>query len=884
MAKVEVFKLELDAKQYLNVASNLKKKIIELELVQKQLGKTSRGKTTPAFVENQTILKSLRSDYTNLEKAMIGLNKQQVSTAEKTSIVTKEFDKEAKTINEANQQITRLNKLKKDLDVTNKEEKKLLDDINKRIDSNTDFVKKNSSEIEKQKINIGNYVGVLDGVSPRLAGWIRQGQGVLKGLRAQKLALKGTTGGLKLFRLALISTGIGAIVVAFGALITFLTGTQKGMDKVTRVLAPLKIIFQSFVGVIERVGEAMFNAFSNPQEAVEKLWESIKTNIVNRVTAIGGVFKALGKIISSGFTEGFEEFNEETMQLLTGVEDFVDKVKKSANDTKAFFKEAVERGGKIADLSIEISKQESQISKKRETNLNLIREQELITKDQTKSQSQINDALKEAERLTKENLNNENEIINLKVSKLKLEHQSNDTNRDELKELNELEAELEVNKGKARSIELRFLGAKNRLSKENHAKNLARIKEIEAENKKQLDISVENLNIELELFKETNKLKFESDEELNDEFVKSKIKFLEDINALELSNLQFRFANGLIKQNQFDLQKLQLENDFNIQKSELNKEFLQQEEQEKQKQLENDRSARQVEFELQVEENKLKRQTEFEFKLEDEDLQFENEQAILQDRFDTEEISKEEFNRRKELNEKNHLKKIEEITKVNSTALEKIELDRNKNKVELAQKSLGAITGLLSAFGVESKGLSFALATVDVALGIQKAYLSQLVAGDPTSIPRAILAAQQAGIFGAVNLATIAGTTFEKGGLQEIGGKRHSQGGTKFVGEDGTAFEAERGELIGVMSRQASEKFMAFNNMYTDGNGTSGVFQNGGTISLPSSIQNVTRDDTSIKFAQILSEQINSIKVVNNVNDTAELIQDNIEVQNLANI
>ena len=77
----------------------------------------------------------------------------------------------------------------------------------------------------------------------------------------------------------------------------------------------------------------------------------------------------------------------------------------------------------------------------------------------------------------------------------------------------------------------------------------------------------------------------------------------------------------------------------------------------------------------------------------------------------------------------------------------------------------------------------------------------------------------QAGITlaaGLKNVAKIASTEtkFEQGGTMMVGGNRHSQGGTKFVGSDGTRFEAERGELIGVLNRNASSQFMAFNNAF----------------------------------------------------------------------
>lgn len=44
---------------------------------------------------------------------------------------------------------------------------------------------------------------------------------------------------------------------------------------------------------------------------------------------------------------------------------------------------------------------------------------------------------------------------------------------------------------------------------------------------------------------------------------------------------------------------------------------------------------------------------------------------------------------------------------------------------------------------------------------------------------------------------------FAKGGAIDIGGNLHSEGGTKFYGEDGTTFEAERGESLYVVNRRA---------------------------------------------------------------------------------
>lgn len=58
---------------------------------------------------------------------------------------------------------------------------------------------------------------------------------------------------------------------------------------------------------------------------------------------------------------------------------------------------------------------------------------------------------------------------------------------------------------------------------------------------------------------------------------------------------------------------------------------------------------------------------------------------------------------------------------------------------------------------------------------------------------------------------------FEDGGAIDIGGKRHSEGGTKFIGSDGTQFEAEAGEKLFIVNRRASsflEQIGAINNAF----------------------------------------------------------------------
>lgn len=78
-------------------------------------------------------------------------------------------------------------------------------------------------------------------------------------------------------RAGLISTGIGALLVAFGSLVTFFTKTQRGADKVKVALAGVSAAFNVIRDRISTVGEAISLVFSGKfSEAADKLKDSFK--------------------------------------------------------------------------------------------------------------------------------------------------------------------------------------------------------------------------------------------------------------------------------------------------------------------------------------------------------------------------------------------------------------------------------------------------------------------------------------------------------------------------------------------------------------------------------------------------------------------------------
>jgi hypothetical protein len=117
------------------------------------------------------------------------------------------------------------------------------------------------------------------------------------------------------------------------------------------------------------------------------------------------------------------------------------------------------------------------------------------------------------------------------------------------------------------------------------------------------------------------------------------------------------------------------------------------------------------------------------------------------------------------------------------------------------------------------------------------------------------------------------GAKFAHGGLQGhgdthiIGGQPHSRGGTKFIGSDGTRFEAEKGELITVINKRSTDMLRYWSNINQIGGGVdffktsaSNYMADGGFAarSISSPIQNQFSQSQDLPPIIVLVEDINS--------------------------
>ena len=156
---------------------------------------------------------------------------------------------------------------RKKLDLQSEQGQKRAQEINKQLDANTEIIKENSSALEKQRLNVGNYTGALDKLVPGL------------GATANGFTSMRTTA------MAFIATPIGAVIgalgLAIGALTAFFKGSEEGQDSLSKAMNIGKVIFEQVTVVVEKLGEVVFKTISFVADLAMKVINFVAPQIGN---------------------------------------------------------------------------------------------------------------------------------------------------------------------------------------------------------------------------------------------------------------------------------------------------------------------------------------------------------------------------------------------------------------------------------------------------------------------------------------------------------------------------------------------------------------------------------------------------------------------------
>jgi hypothetical protein len=166
-----------------------------------------------------------------------------------------------KSLTDANRKLREERKL---LDITTKEGKDAIDKINQSLDRNDKLIKQNSSSLEKQRLNVGNYTNSIKDAVPFLdkftSGAVSSAQGIA-GMAKSSLAFLATP----------IGAAIGAIGLAIGALTQYINGSDEAGDRFAKTTAALGFVFEKLKLIVEEVGGFIFDTIEWIAGAAEKV-------------------------------------------------------------------------------------------------------------------------------------------------------------------------------------------------------------------------------------------------------------------------------------------------------------------------------------------------------------------------------------------------------------------------------------------------------------------------------------------------------------------------------------------------------------------------------------------------------------------------------------
>lgn len=950
--RVKIAEIDIGVDKLVSKTGEVKKKLEELRKANRELKKdtdglsNATGEQLKQFTLAEVEIKNLSKEYNNSRKvldAYINIQNQDIRTKEQAR------EANLKLIAIANR-----------LDTTNKDHEDALKKINDEIDKNTDFIKKNASEYEKTKINVGNYkesikaayqeLGIfgkyqadvnnitsaggpiinfvstnLKQVKEDYKKATAETYGMSKAQIAAHLTSTTLSAGLKVLRIALAATGIGLVVIALGSLVAYLATTQAGIDKLNRVLTPLKEVMGTLLGVVQDFGKEIFEAFSNPKQLIKDVGESIKQNLINR-------FTALGKIIKSVMNGDWDGLKDGVLQATTGVEDLTGKLDKMGEKISDKFGEAWERGKQIEKIQQNLNKTEAAYIKQQAQLRKEFEQQKKLAEDVNKPIAEREAAAAKAIEAQEEISKGTIERIKQEAQLLKLKQMANDTSDAEKAELArklaEIDKALEEEAAKTTEAQNKL----NSIRKEGAAKQAEQAREAVERN-----LTAQKEELDLFLAKQGIKAKTLQEE----------LKVAEDVSKKKLEILEAEFRAGKISKTAYETEKLNITQEYaqkqaevavanaereleafkSIHQSKLDaNEFLTEElfnqeqhrleriaEKEKEfhkRRLEQGVINRQeyndaialVDEETYQEQKALteeraaakKEQEAFELA-----LKRENEMADFENRF---ELEREREQRRyeAELEEAQRLNAdITEIEKKHARVRQDITEAEENAKLDMSKETFGGIAKLIGEKTAMGKAAGVAEAFMNTYQGVTQVWKNESILPEPFATAQKVISTGVVLKSGLEAVKKITATKVPKaarGIVLDINGKSHAQGGETFYDADGNPIvEAQGGEKMVILKREASRELDTLSALNQKHGGVSlktpvSYANNGGAVSLRGNSVTIPKnagidyDRLSGLLSDAVAAKVNSVKMGIPVNDINELNHKNAVVQSGADL
>ena len=318
-----------------------------------------------------------------------------------------------------------------DLKVNTKDAQKSLKGLEKGVDNVNKEVKETSKSAQQMS-------GTLDKVTG----------GAVSKFGAFKGALTSVTTGFKSMKVAIIGTGIGALLIAVVALGQAFTRSEEGQNKFAKIMGVIGSITGNLLDLLADLGENIIGVFENPKQAIKDFTKLLKENITNRfeglLELIPQIGKAIGLLFEGEFTEAGKVAANAVGKVALGVDSITDSISGAIDKVKEFGEEVeadANAAAKIADqranaekaarkLIVERAQAEQDIARLREKSVN---------KEKFTAEERIA-FLEEAGKISEELAAKETAVAKLRLQAKLTENSLTKSNKDDLNEAAQLEA------------------------------------------------------------------------------------------------------------------------------------------------------------------------------------------------------------------------------------------------------------------------------------------------------------------------------------------------------------------------------------------------------------------------------------------------------------
>jgi len=443
------------------------------------------------------------------------------------------------------------------------------------LEAKTDKLEKNLKDVSKQLDGINESVqstadGFVDATkdSKKLNDSVEKTEG----------STKNATQGFKKMGVALKAVGIGLLIAALGTLKELFQSNQRVVDIFSTAFETLSIIFSDFVNFVNNnfgaIAKSFKEVFQNPIQSIKDFGNAIVDGLIDRFNqfkeTIGVIGESLSALFAGDFTKAFELAKKaavESVDVITGQDDSVTKIKETFNEVKEAVTGYVTETVKAARSNVELAKSAElaavvnqglieQFDRQAEQQRQ-IRDDEFKTiEERIEANNKLKDVLDEQEKAMLNNVNiqikqaqtafnlnktqqNAIALLEAKNEKLAVEAQIEGFRSEQLVNQTALEKELiELNQTSIDGTNERTIAerkAADELIEDNAKRIQAQIDTL----KEEIRIETERLERKRQFFKEGTQARKDADEEL--------------LNFISESNIQKKALDN-------DLTKTELEN------------------------------------------------------------------------------------------------------------------------------------------------------------------------------------------------------------------------------------------------------------------------------------------------------------------------------------